>query len=160
MVVIIGYAFYGGMSSNILVSTDTLYNSKSIQDVDRTSEYRHLPTLMKVLHPWAFGNVRFVNNIILENLYQLHRIRNIELYEFMTLINGSLVTSNGDVLLPAVKEYTQQQYYDLYYLDIHLINKTYPGLFAPVYTPEYWGDPIGRVHLYLVEMVSSWIPSF
>jgi hypothetical protein len=152
-VVVIGYAYYGTLGSNILVSVDTLYSAKCI---DYTTPYRHLPTLMNVLHPKLCVKIQVVNNIILDNLYKLRRIRNIDLYDFMCGINGCLVDEKGTVILPKVGDCEKEKYYHEQHWNIRNILVRYPGLFEPIDMPASCVNPIHQIQVYMADMIGYW----
>lgn len=155
-VVVIGYAYYGTICCNILVSIDTFYTAKRIE---YSNPARHLPTLMDVLHPRLGGNLQVVNNIILDNLYKLRHIRNLNLYEFMCSINGSLVDEKGSIMLHKVSDCDKEKYYHDQYWNIRNILVRYPGLFEPIDMPEYCIDPISQIQVYMTDVIGSWTRS-
>ena len=73
----------------------------------------------------------------------LFNIRHIDLYDFMKLTNGALITNKGRILLPEIgitessDLQSKEEYYNMHYANIYYILQQYPGLFEYIYIDYY-----------------------
>lgn len=140
-VVNIGYAEFGKTLSFIIVPNNIHYD-RIVWTNNNGTIVRSYSTLTSILDTKIFVNC-IKNTIVVDKLYMLTNVRNLDLYEFMKLINGVLVTSNGRVLLPEIKVcssgklQSRNEYYETHYANIYYIMKTYPGLIRYIHIDYY-----------------------
>ena len=140
-VVNIGYAECGKTLSFIIVPNNIHYD-RIVWTNKNGNIVRSYSTLTSILETKIFVNC-ITNTIVVDKLYMLDNVRNLDLYEFMKLINGVLVTSNGRVLLPQInvdssgKLQSRNEYYEKHYANIYYIMTSYPGLIRYIHIDYY-----------------------
>jgi len=149
MPVLIGYSEYKQVKSYIIVPTNVPYDK-----IDAYTRKLGIYTNLTTILTSGIGSFSryFKNTIMIDNLYLLPNIRNIELYDFMKLINGNLLNLKGRVLLPEIginssgSVQSRDEYYKMHYVNIYHILQKYPGLFRYIYI-DYYHVVLSYIHV-------------
>jgi hypothetical protein len=159
----IGYAEYSGIKSYLIVPFDICYTHQRAKGTNipiRTQ--RSYTTLTSILSSAGDFTSCIQNTIVLDKMYVLPNLRNIDLYDFMKLINGSLVNLKGKTLLPKIgttfagEFLPRDTYYRIHYHQIYYILHTYPGVFTCV-AMNYYYEIISIIYTGLCNIVDPFM---
>jgi hypothetical protein len=159
MPVSIGYAEYNQVKSYIMVPSSVPYDKMDAYKL-KLGSYTNLTS---ILTSGISSLSRYIKyTIVVDHLYMLQNIRNIDLYDFIKLINGNLVNMKGRVLLPEIgitssgSVQSRDEYYKMHYVNIYHILQNFPGLFRYIHI-EYYRVMLSLIHVGLCTVLDPFL---